>query len=108
MLDCIVANMHRLQQKHNAVRDGFYHLKYKELNHKENSTNSLTTIAGDPIPNTGTMSTRSQDSTNPPSKAPDTSPPIVIRAAFPEDMTTLEVKMRFSVDECRPNNRAYK
>lgn len=86
------------------MRDGFYHLKYKELNHKENSTNSLTTIAGDPIPNTGTMSTRSQDSTNPPSKAPDTRPPIVIRDAFPEDMATQVIKMSLFADACRLNN----
>lgn len=85
--------------KHNAESFFvFFYLKYKELNHRENSTNSLTTTAGDPIPNTGTMSTLSHDSTIPPTKAPATSPPTVISDAFPESHNQIVIA-QFSTRE---------
>lgn len=88
--ECILKHTLTAARAQRTERDGFHHPTYKEVNHKENSTNSLTTVAGDPIPNTGTMSTRSQDSTIPPSNAPVTSPRKIIRDAFPEDMTAQE------------------
>jgi hypothetical protein len=66
-----------------VVTGSLYQRRYNEEAQSEKSTNSLTTTAGDPIPKTGTMSTCSHDSTNPPKPAPTNSPATVIKVAFP-------------------------
>ena len=66
-----------------ASRPQSIYLKYKEIKNCEKSTNSLTMVAGDCIPISGTMSTCNQLSTAEPTTAPATSPPIVITVAFP-------------------------